>query len=152
MSSLAFEQSVECLLVVKLEVGKDGSKTNHGDLLRALLPLFEFIEGVGSPSRWVGIYSLMIFSNVDIVMSPFLPAFHMPIIVIGNITLPPAGSECAQVKVVDIVFLGKGLSAIRFLAVGTNEELSELTGLRPGCAVDLFGQTGSTFEMLGVPE
>lgn len=49
----------------------------------------------------------MILPNVDIVMSPFLPTLHMPIIVIGYITFSSAGSESTQVKVMNTVLFAK---------------------------------------------
>lgn len=109
------------LLVVELEIGEHCPKANQRGLLWALPPLLEFIQGVYKPSSWVRIYPLVILSNIDIVMRPFLPALHVPIIIIRNITLSPAGSKGTQIEVVDAILLAKRLSLVHILAIGLHE-------------------------------
>ena len=54
-------------------------------------------------------------------MRPFLPALHVPIIIIRNITLSPAGSKGTQIEVVNAILLAKRLSLVHILAIGLHE-------------------------------
>ena len=112
---------MQSLLVVELEIGEHCPKANQRGLLWTLPPLLEFIQGVYKPSSWVRIYPLVILSNIDIVMRPFLPALHVPIIIIRNITLSPAGSKGTQIEVVNAILLTKRLSLVHILAIGLHE-------------------------------
>jgi hypothetical protein len=112
---------LQSLLVVELEIGEHCPKANQRGLLWALSPLLKFIQGVCKPSSRIRIYSLMVLSNIDIVMRPFLPALHVPIIIIRNITLPPAGCKGTQIEVVNAILLAKRLSLIHILAIGLHK-------------------------------